>query len=67
MTESLSKRVQAVLKNKDAQTKHRLSGTLEWYKSVFALYPVFSFMVAHVSMNCYTYYPFPNYPQGILN
>jgi len=43
----MSKRVQAVLENKGAQTKYGLSGLLDLHKlSVFALYTVFPFMFA---------------------
>jgi len=37
MTESLSQRVQAVLENKEAQTKYSLSSWLELRKACFGL------------------------------
>ena len=55
--ESLSKKVQAMLKNKGAYAKYwhfRI-----WTDSVFVLYTVFPLVFAHVSINCCTISCFP--------
>jgi len=57
ITESSSKRVQAVLKNKGAQTKYQRPSLLEFYKLL--LYILYLYLNLLISIHCCIYFSFP--------